>query len=52
MLKYFGRVSKMGKDNEELKEYQPLLKDFKEPVQQIKVCLKLFLELLLFFKYT
>ncbi|KAK9975246.1 hypothetical protein ABG768_023299 [Culter alburnus] len=37
MLKYFGRVSKMGKDNGELKEYQPLLKDFKEPVQQIKV---------------
>uniref|UniRef100_A0A671LMV7 Solute carrier family 2, facilitated glucose transporter member 5 n=1 Tax=Sinocyclocheilus anshuiensis TaxID=1608454 RepID=A0A671LMV7_9TELE len=26
----------MGKDNGELKEYQPLLKDFKEPAQQIK----------------
>uniref|UniRef100_A0A8C1Y1K1 Solute carrier family 2 member 11b n=1 Tax=Cyprinus carpio TaxID=7962 RepID=A0A8C1Y1K1_CYPCA len=37
MLKYFRRISKMGKDNGELKEYQPLLKDFKEPAQQIKV---------------
>uniref|UniRef100_A0A9J8CUH5 Solute carrier family 2, facilitated glucose transporter member 5 n=1 Tax=Cyprinus carpio carpio TaxID=630221 RepID=A0A9J8CUH5_CYPCA len=27
----------MGKDSGELKEYQPLLKDFKEPAQQIKV---------------
>uniref|UniRef100_A0A8C1MMV0 Solute carrier family 2 member 11b n=1 Tax=Cyprinus carpio TaxID=7962 RepID=A0A8C1MMV0_CYPCA len=27
----------MGKDNGELKEYQPLLKDFQEPAQQIKV---------------
>lgn len=40
MLKYFRRISKMGKDNGELKEYQPLLKDFQEPAQQIKVCKK------------
>ncbi|TRY96692.1 hypothetical protein DNTS_005941 [Danionella cerebrum] len=36
MLKYLGRSLKMGKDEGEAKEYEPLLKDFKEPVQQIK----------------
>lgn len=41
ILKLFkGRVGKMGKENGEFKEYEPLLRDFKEPVQQIKVWLK------------